>query len=270
MAKLQRLTEVSVYTRNAKLAKEFYTKKIGLKVRAEDKNMGYLALGATKGGEDASLDLWQPDPKWGAEMYEQTSKSVGIVTGIGFQTSNLEKTVEQLAARGVKVEKDSDTFARFWDPDGNVLFVNQELRPKARRAGIQSISFATVAVRDEVKAGRFFKALGFKSRKVPGESRGEGTSYTVYQLGPKGTAIMPFAPRREMYENPGEFESDTAHIGEDTGIGIEVNEVYKLQDALLAKGIEFKTKAEEREWGSIAARVYDPDHNVYMLFEMKK
>ena len=34
--------------------------------------------------------------------------------------------------------------------------------------------------------------------------------------------------------------------------------------------MQFKTKAEERSWGSIAARVFDPDNNVYMLFEMKK
>ena len=270
MAKLLRLSEVSVYTRNLKLAKEFYTKKVGLKVRDEDRKMGYLSLGATKGGEDAGLDLWQPDPKWGQEFYDQGTKSIGIVTGIGFQTSNLAKSVEQLAGRGVKVGKDSDTFARFWDTDGNVLFINQELRPKVKRTGIQSVSFVTVAVRDEQKAGAFFKALGFKGRKVPGESRAEGSSFTVYQLGPKGTAIMPFTPNREMYDDPAEFDSDTAHIGEETGIGITVNEIYKLQDALLAKGVEFKTKAEERSWGSIAARIYDPDRNSYMLYEMKR
>lgn len=270
MAKLERLSEVSVYTRNLKLAREFYTRKVGLKVREEDRKMGYLSLGATKGGEDAGFDLWQPDPKWGQEIYDQGVSSIGIVTGIGFQTSNLGKTVEQLAGRGVKVEKDSDTFARFWDTDGNTLFIQQELRPKAKRAGLQSVSFVTVAVHDEAKAGAFFKSLGFKSRKVPGESRAEGSSYTIYQLGPKGTAIMPFKPNREMYDNPEEFDSDTAHIGEDTGIGITVNEIYKLQDALLAKGVKFKTKAEEREWGSIAARIYDPDGNAYMLYEMKK
>ena len=270
MAKLQRLTEVSVYTRNSKLAKEFYTKKIGMKVREEIRKMGYLALGATKGGEDASLDLWQPDPKWGQEVYDQGMKSIGIVTGIGFQTSNLEKTVAQLASRGVKVEKDSDTFARFRDPDGNVLFIQQEQRPKVKRAGLQSIAFVTVAVRDEAKAGAFFKTLGFKSRKVPGESRAEGESYTVYRLGPTGTSILPFTPTKKMYEDPAEFDSDMAHIGEDTGIGIVVSGIYDVQDALLAKGVQFKTKAEERSWGSIAARVFDPDNNVYMLFEMKK
>ena len=80
---------------------------------------------------------------------------------------------------------------------------------------------------------------------------------------------MPFAPNREMYEDPAEYDSDMGHIGEDTGIGILVNEIYKLQDALLAKGVRFKTKAEERDWGSIAARIYDYDDNVYMLYQMK-
>src|SRR5881628_494874 len=130
MAKLLQLSEVSVYTRNLKLAKEFYTRKIGLKVRSEMKKFDYVMLGATKSGEDAGMDLWQPDPKWGNEIYERNLKSVGIVTGIGFQTSNLEATVKQLAGRGVKVEKESDTFARFWDPDGNTLFITSERRPK--------------------------------------------------------------------------------------------------------------------------------------------
>ncbi len=269
MAKLQRVSEVSVFTKNQKLARQFYTQKLGLKVRSEMKDMDYLQLGATKGGDDAGIDLWQPDPKWGSEMYEQNLKSVGIVTGIGFQTSNLEKTVQELAGRGVKVERDSDTFARVRDPDGNVLFVNQERRPKARRAGLQSVSFVTVAVRDEAKAAAFFKTLGFKGRKIPGESNEEGQSMTIYTLGGKGTAVMPFAPRREMYENPADYDTDMAHVGEDTGIGIEVDDAYKVQDKLKAAGVTISAPAEKQDWGGVRMRIKDPDGNQYMLFHME-
>lgn len=269
MAKLSRVSEVSVYTKSLRLSKEFYTRKIGLKVRSEMKKIGYLQLGTTKGGEDAGLDLWQPDPKWGQELYESTLKSVGIVTGIGLRTSNLGATVDQLAGRGVKVEKESDTFARFWDPDGNALFIDAERRPKVRRTGLQSVSFVTVAVGDEGTTDGFFRTLGFKGKKIPGESYEEGETMTAYQLGPKGTAVMPFVPRREMYDNPGDYDADMAHIGEDTGIGIEVDGIYGVQEKLLSKGVEFAEKAEKQDWGGIRARILDPSGNRYMIYEME-
>lgn len=267
MAKLLNLSEVSVYTRNLKLAKEFYTRKIGLKVRSEMKKMDYLMLGTTKGGEDAGIDLWQPDPKWGQEMYDSTMKSVGIVTGIGFRTSNFDRTLEQLTGRGVKVERESDTFARFWDPDGNTLFIEGERRPKVRRAGLQSVSFVTVSVRDEDKSAEFFKTLGFKGRKIPGESYEEGQTMTAYRISPKGTAIMPFMPRREMYDNPADYDADMGHIGEDTGIGIEVDDINALEERLVSKGVEFAAKPEKQDWGGIRARILDPSGNRYMIYE---
>lgn len=268
MAKLVRVGDVSVFTRDGKRARKFYTEKVGLKVRSSDPKLGYFTLGATKGGGDAGLSVWQPGPEWGTEMYEDGMKSVGTVTGIGFRTSDLEKTVRLLRKRRVKVEKSSDTFARFWDADGNVLFLEQQRRPKARRAGLQMLEFVTVVSRDAAKSGEFFKALGFKGRKVPGEEGTEGESFTVYQLRPRGTAIMPFTPVREMYENPTDYDADMAHVGEWTGIGIEVEDIYDLQEELLAKGVRFKAKAERREWGAVAASVFDPDENSYMLFEM--
>ena len=267
MAKLTRVSEVSVYTRNAKLAREFYTRKVGLVVRTEMKKLDYLQLGTTKGGEDAGIDLWKPDPSWGREMYESTSKSVGIVTGIGFLTTNLEKTVEQLSSRGVKVETEGEGMARIRDPDGNVLFLQQHPKPKVRRAGLQSVGWVTVVSRDAEKAGRWFKSLGFRGMKVPG---GEGMEepFSVYHLGPKGTSIMPFTPARGMYDNPADYEEDMAHVGEDTGIGTEVEDIYGLQKKLLAKGVRFDAKAEKQSWGGIRARILDPDGNRYMIYEM--
>ena len=49
MAKLTRLDAVGIYTRNQKVSEEFYTRKIGLKVRTSDPKFGYVQLGATKG-----------------------------------------------------------------------------------------------------------------------------------------------------------------------------------------------------------------------------
>src|SRR3972149_365733 len=122
MPKLDSLGDVGVFTRDYAKAKRFYTRTIGLKVRSEDRKNGYIALGATKGGKDAALNLWQPVESWGPEMYETGLKQIGGVTGIGFSTTDLKRTTEQLRRRGVKVEFEGEAqdLARFTDPDGNV------------------------------------------------------------------------------------------------------------------------------------------------------
>ena len=112
MPKLESLSDVGIFTRDAKRAKQFYTRTIGLKVRSEDRKNGYIALGATKGGEDASLNLWQPAESWGPEMYEAGRKQIGTVTGVGFSTTDLNRTIEQLKRRGVKVEMESSELLR--------------------------------------------------------------------------------------------------------------------------------------------------------------
>src|SRR5438128_10735524 len=101
MAKLQ-LTDVEIYVKDLKTARAFYTKKIGLKVRSSMPKWGYLALGATKGGDDAALTPWQPVPEWGRGMYESRLKMIGGVTGIGFLTSDLQPTVADRKKHGVK------------------------------------------------------------------------------------------------------------------------------------------------------------------------
>jgi len=91
MAKLQ-LTDVEIFVKDLKATRAFYTRKIGLKVRSAMPKWGYLALGATKGGEDAALTPWQPVPEWGQEMYESRLKMIGGVTGIGFITNGRSRT----------------------------------------------------------------------------------------------------------------------------------------------------------------------------------
>src|SRR5947208_5320915 len=91
MAKLQ-LTDVEIYVKDLKAARAFYTKKIGLKVRSSMPKWGYLALGATKGGQDASLTPWQPTADWGQDVYESRLKMIGGITGTGLLTHDLKGT----------------------------------------------------------------------------------------------------------------------------------------------------------------------------------
>jgi len=258
------VSSVGVYTRDQKRAKAFYTQKVGLRVRDAKPKLGYLALGATKGGDDASLDVWQPDPTWGP-MYEATVKQIGTVTGIGFLSANLARTVEGLRRKGVEVEvtkeSDGEDFARIKDPDGNVFFASGDPRAAVKRPGLSRLEFITVVTRDASRAKDFFtKSLGLKARKSGG--------YETFRVSPKGTAIMPFTPTREMYKDPSDYDADMAHVGEDTSIMFETSDVSALQEQLMGRSVRFSQKAKREAWG-MQAKFLDPDDNVYSLIEIE-
>ena len=271
MAVLGSLGSVSVFVRDRKRAKEFYTRKVGLKVRQEMKDMGFLALGTTKGGKDASLLVWQPTGNreaWG-EGYDDAVASVGIVTGIGFGTEDVAGTVKGLQRRGVKVSgyEPGATFASFSDPDGNVFFMGGPRKPKVRRSGLGFLAFVTVVSRDSDRAGTWFtKALGMKRFRMPGE---ESEEFVGYRLSRDGTMIGPFTPEKDMYDNPRDYDADIAHIGEDTGIVFPTRNLQATQDALMARGVRFSQKAEPTPWGGWDAQFLDPDDNVYTLIQRR-
>lgn len=266
MAKLDQLSEIGVFVSDRKKAKAFYTRTLGLRIRQEMKGLGYLAVGTTLRGEDASLTLWQPTQDWGAEMYERGMRDLGIVTGIGFRTGNLEKTLATLKRRKVKIgpptSEEGEKFARFYDPDGNVFFVFEPARPSRRIGGLLALDFVTVVMRDAERTREFFtKGLGLRGKTTP-EGFGE------YRLSKKGTAVSPFIPRKEMYDDPKDYEMDMAHIGERTSIGFLTDDVYKLQEQLMTRGVRFSQKAQKETWGGIQARLLDPDDNEYSVVQM--
>src|SRR5437762_14167004 len=121
MAKLQ-LTDLEIYVKDLKAAKAFYTKKIGLKVRSSMPKYGYLALGATTGGKDASLTPWQPTPEGGQEIYEARLKMNGRLTGTGYLTNDMKGTAADLKKKRAKAENEraEGTIGRIRQPDGNV------------------------------------------------------------------------------------------------------------------------------------------------------
>lgn len=267
MAKLDSLDSVGIFVRDLRKARDFYTKKLGLKVREWTPKWRYLTLGATKTGLDASLGLWQPEPSWGAEMYEDGMKAIGEVTGISFATGNLDATVSLLAQRGVKVSdmqaEESGRLVEIEDIDGNTLFAyEQKARP--RRTGLTRLDSVTIACHDTAVTGAFFqKALGMRPSKIP------RTNYTVYRLRPEGTGLLPFTPTRELYRDPADYDSDMKHIGELTAIGFTTRDILGYQEKLMARGVRFQVKAEKTEWGGMRARFLDPSNNVYTLMQMR-
>lgn len=268
MASLEAVGSVNVFTKDWKKAKDFYVRKVGLRVREEMPEFGYLALGATKGGEDASITVWEPNPPtW--DGYEEAVKGIGDVTGIGFSTSNFDKTVQTLKRNRVKVdtqpmseEGEEGRFGRFRDADGNVLFIVESTRAKVRRPGLSKLEFVTVACRDAAKTGAFFtKSLGMRGRRTPEQDLNE------FRVTARGTAVVPFTPKREGYRDPADYEADMAHIGERTWIVFSTRDLPGLQDKLLTKGVRFKQKAEVKEWGGMEAEIYDPDDNIYGIIQ---
>jgi catechol 2,3-dioxygenase-like lactoylglutathione lyase family enzyme len=267
VARIECLSDVGLFVKDLKKARQFYTRKIGLKVRSSMPKYGYIALGTTLRGEDASLNPWAPEPSWGQELYEKGMKEIGTVTGIGFRTGSLDKTVAAFKKAGVSIEvsKDptGDPYGRFQDLDGNTSFVFQPRRPKVRRGGLLRFDFVTVVARDLERTHEFFtKGLGLRGKRTS-----EG--FAEYRVSPKGTAVTPFTPNREMYEDPADYDADMAHMGESTSIGFEVSDIYALQEKLMARGVRFSKKATKETWGGIQAKFLDPDDNEYSLVQME-
>lgn len=265
MVKIESLSGVGVFVRDPKKAKAFYTKQLGLKVRSSIPRWEYLELGATKTGEDAGLNVWHPTRKMWGDDYGDAEKSIGTVTGIGFLTTNLQATVDSLRKKKVKVEGPTSAegalMANVFDPDGNSFFILEPPKQRNRRAGLRSLQWVTVASRDTPRAAEFFtKGLGMK--EVPG-----GMGMRFFSLRPRGTAVMPFTPNREMYDDAKDYEDDLAHIGENTSILFSTRDIHRLQEALMGRGVTFSQKAEKASWGGMEAEFVDPDGNRYALVQ---
>lgn len=266
MAGLGSLDSVSVFVKDRKRAREFYTRKVGLKVREEDRRLGLLLLGATATGSDASLAVWQPDrERWG-EGYDEAAASIGTVTGIGLATRDMERTIAGMKRRGVELRgyEPDGTFANLVDPDGNVVFIVGPRNEKPRRAGLFALTFVTVVSRDSDRAGAWFtEALGMRRVPVPGD----GDGFVGYRLSPRETMIGPFTPEKGSYDNPSDYDADMAHIGEYTGIVFSTQDIHGAQEALMGRGVRFAQKAEPTAWGGWDASFLDPDDNEYTLIQ---
>jgi catechol 2,3-dioxygenase-like lactoylglutathione lyase family enzyme len=107
---------VGIPTRNQDVALAFYTEKLGFKV-VTDQPMGEKQrwIELRVGQSDSRVVLFTPD---GHE------DRIGTFFNGSFACDNVEKTYEELSARGVEFtsppkKEPWGTFATFKDPDGN-------------------------------------------------------------------------------------------------------------------------------------------------------
>lgn len=267
MAKVDRLASVGIFVSNQKRARDFYTKKLGLKVVGGMPEWGYLEMAARKGGKDALLNLWTAKA-WGLSAKE-AKKKIGVTTGVGFSTDNFEATVASLRRKRVKMDVWPDTegyrMATVYDPDGNGLFITSDTKKKkknAGRSGLTALDFVTISSRNSKRSGAFFqKALGMTK---------EGRDMASYRLSPGGTALMPFTPRKASYERVSQYKADLAAIGEDTAIMFRTKDAYGLEKQLKGRGVKFESPVAQQDWGGHSGNFYDPDKNLYMVFQAQK
>ncbi len=121
--RLTLLQRIAVVVTNQNRAIHFYRDGLGLEVRAQDDETGYVELSLGKG--TAALSLVVPRKEWGEPYYSEARGRVGAQTGIVFQTDSVPALELRLRHLGAKVTQPSrdepwgGRTLRFIDPDGN-------------------------------------------------------------------------------------------------------------------------------------------------------
>jgi catechol 2,3-dioxygenase-like lactoylglutathione lyase family enzyme len=134
--RLTLLQRVAVVVTNQKRAIQFYHDVLGLEIREQDEDSGYVELALGKG--TAGLSLIAPHPDWGEPYYSEAKARIGTRTGIVFLTDNVrafELRLRHLDARVTQPPHDEPwggRTLRFTDPDGNEFLAFEETGPSRR------------------------------------------------------------------------------------------------------------------------------------------
>ena len=129
---LTHLHSASVFVRDQDAALDFYTNKLGFEVRRDDP-MGpdsrWIEV-APPGAQSAVL-LYKPTSEMpGASTYEHAQASIGTFNPILFSCDDVQRTYQELSARGVRFPTPPEQqpwgwWAVFEDQDGNSFGLNQ-------------------------------------------------------------------------------------------------------------------------------------------------
>jgi catechol 2,3-dioxygenase-like lactoylglutathione lyase family enzyme len=134
--RLMRLERVTVVVRDRASSLAWYRGVLGLEVRAEDDETGFVELSLGKGV--VALSLVVPRPEWGEPFYSETLARMGTRTGIVFETDSVDALALRLEHAGARVpapphrEPWGGRTMRFTDPDGNEFLAFETARRPAR------------------------------------------------------------------------------------------------------------------------------------------
>jgi catechol 2,3-dioxygenase-like lactoylglutathione lyase family enzyme len=135
--RLMQLQRVAVVVRDRASSLAWYRGVLGLEVRAEDEETGFVELSLGKGV--VALSLIVPRPEWGEPFYTEALGRMGTRTGIVFETDSVNALALRLEHAGVRLpepprsEPWGGRTIRFADPDGNEFLAFELGRRKAAR-----------------------------------------------------------------------------------------------------------------------------------------
>lgn len=139
--RLTQLQRVAVVVRDRASSMAWYRGVLGLEVRAEDPETGFLELSLGKGV--VALSLVVPRPEWGEPYYSEAMGRMGTRTGIVFETDSVNALALRLEHAGVRLPEPPQAepwggrTIRFADPDGNeFLAFEVARRPAPRRPSV--------------------------------------------------------------------------------------------------------------------------------------
>ena len=121
--RLMQLERVAVVVRDRASSLAWYRGVLGLEVRDEDEETGFVELSLGKGV--VALSLIVPRPEWGEPYYREALARIGSRTGIVFETDSVDALALRLENAGVRLpepphaEPWGGRTIRFSDPDGN-------------------------------------------------------------------------------------------------------------------------------------------------------
>jgi lactoylglutathione lyase len=125
---ITKIATVGVYVRNQDVALDFYTKRLGFKVRADRQAGAYRWIEVAPAGSSTTIVLGTPAFETGTE------EKVGGFTDIQLETDDLNTTHDELVRKGVKFTFEpkfmpwGNWHSQFVDPDGNEFFLIQRCR----------------------------------------------------------------------------------------------------------------------------------------------
>lgn len=121
--RLTTLLRVAVAVRDRERSIAWYRDVLGLTVRHDDPETGYVEMSLGKGG--SGIALVEPVPTWGEPYYSEAVRRIGTSTGIVFQTDSVAALELRLRHARALVTQPPErqpwggATLRFVDPDGN-------------------------------------------------------------------------------------------------------------------------------------------------------